>query len=362
MNLKNIQTEVDTSYLYGVLAEHEEDASVKEVFLEMSDIEKGHALAFLKAKNLSENQMPKPSFRARTLNRLGGILGYDFILGILMDTEKKLSRGITTARSRSGQSASISDTAHVAILKNILDKDKSSTASNLARFEKKHRSVGGNALRAAVLGGNDGLLSTFSLIMGVAGAMADQQTVVLTGVAGLLAGSLAMALGEWISVKSSQELYENQMDIEMEELLINPEGEQREIALIYQAKGIDKERAAQMAADIMKDRNQAHEFLVREELGINTEELKGSAWEAAFASFFMFAAGAIIPLIPFFFIGGTAGIIWSVALSVVGLFLIGGVITLFTGRNFVKSGRARFWSDLLLLQFLFELDGWLGLI
>jgi VIT1/CCC1 family predicted Fe2+/Mn2+ transporter len=118
--------------------------------------------------------------------------------------------------------------------------------------------------------------------MGVAGAAVDSQTVLLTGIAGLLAGSLSMALGEWISVKSSQELYENQMEIEMEELNENPEGEKREIILIYQAKGIPKEEATEMAEKIMKDKKQAHQFLVKEELGINAEELKGSAWEAIF--------------------------------------------------------------------------------
>lgn len=338
MKNASIQTEIDSSYLYKILADHEENPVVKEVFIEMSEIEYGHAASFAKSNNISESRLPKPSFRARTLNWLGGILGFDFVLGILMDTEKKLSRGITAARSKTGQTPSISDTSHIAILKNILDKNTANASSDFARFEKKHRSVGGNALRAAVLGGNDGLLSTFSLIMGVAGAMATQNTVVITGIAGLLAGSLAMALGEWISVKSSQELYENQMNIEMEELRINPEGEQREIALIYRTKGIDKDRAAEMASELIKDREKAHEFLVKEELGINSEELKGSAWEAAFASFFMFATGGILPLLPFFFVGGSSGIVLSVTLSMIGLFLIGGVITLFTGRNFVKSG------------------------
>ena len=109
--------------------------------------------------------------------------------------------------------------------------------------------------------------------------------MLLAGMAGLLAGALSMALGEWISVKSSQELYENQMQLEMDELEHNPEGEERELALIYMSKGIDTTKAKQMANEVMKDKNQAHEVLVREELGINSEELKGSAMEAALASF-----------------------------------------------------------------------------
>ena len=158
-----------------------------------------------------------------------------------------------------------------------------------AKFETKHRSVGGNAIRAAVLGGNDGLVSNFSLVMGIAGATAGGQGVLLAGIAGLLAGALSMALGEWISVRSSQELYENQMAIEMDELETNPEGELKELALIYMAKGIPEEQSHNMATEIMSDKSKAHEVLVKEELGINADELKGSAIEAALYSFFLFS-------------------------------------------------------------------------
>jgi VIT1/CCC1 family predicted Fe2+/Mn2+ transporter len=226
----------------------------------------------------------------------------------------------------------------VKILRNILDNDKKVSASQLSRFEKRHRSVGGNAIRAAVLGGNDGLVSNFSLVMGVAGASANQTGVMLAGSAGLLAGALSMALGEWISVKSSQELYENQMQLEMEELETNPEGERKELKLIYMAKGIPEDQAEKIVDDLLKDTKAAHEVLVKEELGINAEELKGSAMEAALSSFFLFGIGAIIPLIPFMFTSGMKAIILSTAFSAVGLFLIGAAITLFTGRNVWFSG------------------------
>ena len=147
-----------------------------------------------------------------------------------------------------------------------------------------------------------------------------------------------MALGEWISVKSSQELYENQMEIEMEELENNPEGERKELALIYMAKGIPKEQANAMATEIMQDKEHAHEVLVKEELGINAEELKGSAFEAASYSFIFFFCGAIIPVAPFLFTSGTQAILLSILASGIGLFLIGGAITLFTGRNVWYSG------------------------
>jgi len=338
IDLKSIQTEVDAAYLYGILAEHEEDPSVADVFRRMSEIERGHALAFLQKNKDSITALPPPSGRAKVLKTIGSIFGYDYILGVLLDTEKSISGSVLSFRRRNNQAGSLSDTAHVTILKNIIYHNSKMTVPNLARFEKRHRSVGGNALRAAVLGGNDGLVSNFSLIMGVAGATSGQTEVALAGLAGLLAGALSMAMGEWVSVKSSQELYENQMQLEMDELEANPEGEENELALIYQSKGIPENQARTMAADIISDKSKAHEILVREELGINPEELKGSAMEAAVASFLLFAIGAVIPLVPFFFAGGIKAVLISSAASALGLFLIGSAITLFTGKSVWYSG------------------------
>ncbi len=335
---KNIQTEIDASFLYQVLADNEPDANVASVFRQMSEIEHGHALAFMKKNNLDIAKMPPPSRRARVLKSIGKLMGYDYVLGVLLDTEKSISSAIQHAKQKGQATSSISDTAHVTILKNILNTSSKISGTNLARFEKRHRSVGGNALRAAVLGGNDGLVSNFSLVMGIAGATSGQSEVLLAGMAGLLAGALSMALGEWISVKSSQELHENQMQLEMEELEANPAGEAQELALIYQSKGIPVEQSRQMANDIISNKEQAHEVLVKEELGINAEDLKGSAMEAAITSFVLFAVGAIIPVLPFFFAGGMKAVLISTALSGIGLFLIGAAITLFTGKTVWYSG------------------------
>ena len=338
ITLKNIQTEVDTGFLYKILAENEKDPNVAKVFTEMSAIEYDHALAFLAKNNFDLSQLPLPSGRARVLKLIGKIFGYDYILGVLLDTEKSISSSIFHARKQTNTIPSISDTAHVTIVKNILNNHTEISGSNLARFEKRHRSVGGNALRAAVLGGNDGLVSNFSLVTGIAGATSGQSEVLLTGLAGLLAGALSMALGEWISVKSSQELYENQMQLEMEELETNPEGEEQELSLIYMTKGIPEAQARAMASEIMTNKDHAHEILIKEELGINPEDLKGSAMEAAITSFILFAIGAIIPVIPFFFLSGIAAVLFSALLSAVGLFLIGAAITLFTGKTIWYSG------------------------
>lgn len=336
---KNLQTEVDACFLYKKLAEAESDATVANVFRQMSAIERSHAEAFLKKLNPGSMPVfPQPSFRAKALNSIGKIFGYDYVLGVLMDTEKSISAAVINTKNNHQLPITGSETNHVKILRSLLENESRVTGTNVAKFESRHRSVGGNALRAAVLGGNDGLVSNFSLVMGIAGATEGGSGVLLAGVAGLLAGALSMALGEWISVKSSQELHENQMQLEMDELETNPEGEQKELALIYIAKGIPEEQANTMAAEIMQDKNQAHEILVKEELGINAEELKGSAMEAAVYSFILFAIGAVIPVIPFMFTSGLTAIVISVLSSAAGLFLIGSAITLFTGKSIWFSG------------------------
>lgn len=335
---KNLQTEIDASFLYQQLAEHESDQVIADVFRQMSEIERGHFEAFAKKENMIFTKMPPPSWRAKTLNTIGKIFGYDTVLGALMDTEKSISNAIIATKKKNQQVITGSETNHVKILQSLLENETKVTGAQLTRFEKRHRSVGGNAIRAAVLGGNDGLVSNFSLVMGVAGATEGQQGVLLAGLAGLLAGALSMALGEWISVKSSQELYENQMQLEMEELNTSPEAEEKEIALIYISKGIPEAQAYEMAKALMTDKSQAHSLLVKEELGINAEELKGSAVEAAVSSFVLFAIGAVIPVLPFMFTSGFQAIVISVAGSALGLFLIGAAITLFTGKNVWFSG------------------------
>lgn len=338
MTYKNIQTEIDAAYLYEKLAANEQDVNTARIFTQMSEIEKGHALAFLRKVNPGATELPPPSGRAKTLNLIGKLFGYDYVLGVLMDTEKVLSAAIIAGKKKNNMPVNGMETNHVTILRSLAEKDSKAAVTTMARFEKRHRSVGGNALRAAVLGGNDGLVSNFSLVMGVAGATAGGSGVLLAGLAGLLAGALSMALGEWISVKSSQELSENQMQLEMDELETNPEGEEQELALIYMAKGIPEQQAKDMAKGNMSDKAVAHGILIKEELGINPDDLKGSAMEAALYSFFLFAIGAIIPVAPFLFTTGTTAIYTSVALSAGGLFLIGAAITLFTGKSVWYSG------------------------
>ena len=201
-----------------------------------------------------------------------------------------------------------------------------------------HRGLsGGGNLRAAVFGVNDGLISNASLIMGVAGASADHAVIVLTGVAGLVAGAFSMAAGEYVSVRSQREMYEYQIGLERDELAEYPEEEAHELALIYEARGIARDEARRMAQIIITDPEQALATLAREELGLNPEDL-GSPWGAALFSFVSFATGSAIPLLPFLFGAGSASLPAAVALTAVALFAVGATLSLFTGRSALASG------------------------
>jgi VIT1/CCC1 family predicted Fe2+/Mn2+ transporter len=174
--------------------------------------------------------------------------------------------------------------------------------------------------------------------MGVSGAALSAHAILITGLAGLLAGACSMAMGEWLSVGTARESYQRQIDVEAEELQQAPEEEAEELALIYQAKGLAKAEAEALAQRLIGDKATALDTLAREELGIDPDELGGSPWTAAATSFFLFAIGAIFPVAPFFFVAGTAATAASLAASGAALFVIGAGTSLFTGRGVLVSG------------------------
>jgi VIT1/CCC1 family predicted Fe2+/Mn2+ transporter len=358
----SVQTEVDAAYLYERIAAAESDPGIANVFRELSKIEAGHAGGMLRglAQQGIQVTMPGPSWRAHVLDRIGKIFGYDYIIGVMMDTEKSIAQAVVQQKTNERIPVKGDEGNHVKILQSLLSSKHKVSGEELSRIEGRHKTVGGNALRAAVLGANDGLVSNLSLVMGVAGATSGETAILLAGSAGLLAGALSMSLGEWISVKSSQELYERQMALEMDEIVSNPEGELKELTLIYIAKGIPEAQAHDMAVEVMSDHERAHAVLVKEELGINPEELKSSAWEAAITSFVLFAIGAIIPLAPFFWSTGYTAIIWSAVASTLGLFVIGSAITLFTGKSIWFSGTRQVVFGLLAAAITFGIGRLIG--
>jgi VIT1/CCC1 family predicted Fe2+/Mn2+ transporter len=226
--------------------------------------------------------------------------------------------------------------SHNRIIQAVIGESGGLSGGALARLEGRHR-AGGNALRAAVLGANDGLVSNLSLVMGVAGAEVSARNILLTGIAGLVAGACSMAMGEWLSVTSSRELNQRQIDVESEELRSVPEEELEEMVLIYQAKGLSEAEARALAEKLMANKDTALDTLVREELGIDPEDLGGSPWTAAAASFGLFSLGAIFPVAPYFWLSGIAAVAASLALSGVALALIGAGTALFTGRGTLSS-------------------------
>jgi vacuolar iron transporter family protein len=209
--------------------------------------------------------------------------------------------------------------------------------TSLAQVGARHRNALGGGLRAAVFGVDDGLVSNVSLVLGVAGAGAASGYVLTAGVAGLLAGALSMAAGEYVSVRSQREMYEYQIALEREELAEYPEEEAEELALIYQARGVALEPAREVSRALLANPQAALDVLAREELGLNPDDL-GSPWQAASSSFIAFALGAAVPLIPF--LGGLTGAratAAAVAITLVALFGVGLGLSLFTGRDALRS-------------------------
>jgi len=337
---ENLKAERDAIALYERLAEAEPNPDLTAVYHKLADTERRHAAAWEAKLRAAGELAPAygPSWRTRVLGWLAQRLGPGFVLPTIVGLEQNASNDYRGQPEAEAQDMLVEERSHARIFGYLSRTTSGLEGSALARFEGRHRATGGNALRAGVLGANDGLVSVFSLVMGVAGAGVSSRLILLTGFAGLLAGALSMALGEWLSVQSSRELYEHQLDIERRELNELPEEEQAELALIYQAKGIAPEEAHALAERLLSDEATALDTLAREELGIDPQALGGSAWEAAITSFLLFAVGAIIPVLPYVFLTGTAGIITSAALSAVGLFTIGAAITLMTGRRPVVSG------------------------
>lgn len=203
--------------------------------------------------------------------------------------------------------------------------------------ERQHRALaGGNDLRAAVFGINDGLVSNLSLMFGMAGSGAGDQAVVLAGFAGLLAGSLSMASGEYVSVRAQRELHDNQIALERAELEAYPEAEAGELATIFEARGMSREEARRTADALIADPDRALATLAREELGLDPDSL-ASPWRAAIASFVSFCLGAALPLLPFLLASGDVALAGAVGLSSVSLVVVGAVVALFSGGAVLRS-------------------------
>lgn len=304
--------EKQSAWLYRALAEAERDSRIADLFRALADAAEDQARTWEKAAASAGQALPaefQPSGRARLVAQLARRLG-----------PRRVKPALAALKVR-GLSA------YTAALGGHL------LPTDLAQVGLSHRTVGGGNLRAAIFGVNDGLVSNASLILGVVGAQASTGTVLATGIAGLLAGALSMAAGEYVSVRSQRELFEYQIGLEADELKQYPEAEAEELALIYIARGMPADQARSFAHQLVQNPEQALDVLAREELGLNPDDLGSPVGAAAF-SFAAFTIGALVPLAPFF-VGSALpqAAWWGTGLAAAGLFGTGAAMSLFSGRN-----------------------------
>lgn len=323
------EDEIAGATLYRVLAETADERRAP-ILLALAEAEEKHAAHWaqmLTDGGIQHLEKPRLPFRVKALSFLARRFGADAVLPLVLRLEASDAERYDRVAEAPDSMAS-QERMHGRIVSAL----QGGTAGNrIARSEGRHRAGAGGALRAAVFGINDGLLSNLSLVMGVSGGTQNKHFVILAGVAGLVAGAFSMASGEWVSVRSQRELYEREIEVEREEIAAFPEEEAEELALIYRAKGLDQPEAEALASQIMKKPVSALDTMVREELGLDPGDL-ASPWVAAGSSFIAFAIGAVLPVIPFFFAAGGTAIAIAAAIAALSLFAVGGAISVFTGR------------------------------
>jgi len=302
----NWREEKRSAYLYAVMAENEKNILHQKLFSDLKTAAESQADVW--KKKIEDNGLQPPGIYAPDLRT------------------RLVARLIKWVGAEN--------------LHHILAAMKIRGMSVFTQYHAEHRHTGLNAasnLRAAVFGINDGLISNMSLILGIAGANANQHVIILAGVAGLLAGACSMGAGEYISVRSQREVFEYQIAIEKQELEEYPEEEMEELSLIYQARGVPREAADKLAQIMIDNPETGLNTLAREELGLNPEELV-SPIGAMLASFFSFAVGAFIPLLPFLLGSNLPSLYMSMGLTSAALFVIGATLSLFNNKNPILQG------------------------
>jgi VIT1/CCC1 family predicted Fe2+/Mn2+ transporter len=333
------QDEADAAFLYRILAKAEEDTAKSDVYRRLAEVEDRHLEIW--GKLLAEGGRPpkrfKPSGRARLFALLGKWFGPKLLLPMLLAEEGREVRGYLTMHRATPEGVAGRGEAL------LLARESAEHASTLGEIsgrgiEPWHRTESGGFLRNVVYGFNDGLTANFGLVAGMIGAsaVAAHQTIVLAGVAGLIADALSMGSSGYLAAKSEQEVYQNEISMERTEIELMPEVERDELALIYEAKGMHRDAAHALATEVMADPQRMLEEQVQEELKIgdaHTSPLR-EAWLTGLAT----AVGALIPVFPFFYLTGTAAMIASFAFAMASHFLVGAARSVFTGRSVFRSG------------------------
>ncbi|MDP3062602.1 MAG: VIT1/CCC1 transporter family protein [Chloroflexota bacterium] len=328
-----LKGELEAAAMYNSLAGATRDSERAEVFRELAATEMRHAGRWAEKLGIPiESLQPKTTLRTRFYSWLARRFGIKAVLPVVLRGEyEDMAKydndpeAVGLPEEERGHARALAGMAQPAAPASILER------------ESWHRTGASGTLRAAVLGVNDGLVSNFSLVMGVAGGTAaaggDPFYVLLAGLAGLFAGAFSMAAGEYVSMKAQRDMFEHQLSIEKTELLEHPEEERDELALIYRAKGLPRADAEKLASHILANPNVALDTLAREELGLDPSEL-GSPWGAALSSFVAFAAGAIVPIGPYLIVRtGVLPLALSAGLGALALMVVGGALSVLTGRS-----------------------------
>lgn len=341
--LRYLAAERDSARLYRSLAALA-GGQRRAALLELAAIEDRHAAHWMALLHAAGAEIPpdsgQPAAEADRILQRARQLGFEAVLADLEQAERD-GAGMYDAEPDALPGMSAEEREHAAVLAGLAEQQGPGTPAEvrgrLNRAEPWHRTDKSGTLRAAVFGVSDGLVSNTALVMGFAGSGVASGTVLFAGVAGLLAGAFSMAAGEYVSVASQADLFRRELALEEQELREKPEEEQRELELLYRAKGLDAEVARATAERIMSDPGTALDTLAREELGLDPDDL-GSPKRVAASSFAAFALGAAVPVLPYLFLSGSVALSLAVVLAVIALLVVGGTVGHLSGLGTTRAG------------------------
>lgn len=348
-SLENLKLERDAITLYDGLAGIEKDDRRAEAFRMIAGNERRHADVWagkLRALGAVVPETGGPRLRIRIILLIARVFGTHAVRDLVQALEGDEEEIYIAQASPEVDAIAADEREHAEIWKRLSGGTGATPSpghaahrpSDIAANERWHHAGRSGTLRAVIFGVSDGLVSNLALVMGIAGAsQGEGRFVLLAGVAGLLAGAFSMAAGEYISMQSQRELFERQIALEKAELEAMPEEEEAELASVYRSKGFTKEEAETIAKRMFANPQTALDTLVREELGLDPNEL-GSAWGAAFGSFIAFGVGALVPVVPYMIGTGSEAFLAAIGLSVAALFAVGAGVSLLTGRGMLFSG------------------------
>jgi VIT1/CCC1 family predicted Fe2+/Mn2+ transporter len=330
--------EMDAAWLYRALARVEANPQRRAIFDNLAKVEDEHVERWRALFHEHGGDVPphSPSFRSRMLAAVARLLGSGSVLPLIIAEESR-EVGSYLRLARGATDKATHDTA-VAIATESAEHAQHLSSSIGREGEPWHGQAAGGYLRSVVYGFNDGLTANFGLVAGVIGAQTaqTQHTVIVAGIAGLIADALSMGSSGYLAAKSEAEVYANEIAMERDEIALMPEVERDELAILYEAKGMTPESAHALATEVMANPAQMLEEQVKGELGISDPHMSPmrEAWITGSAT----AIGALIPVVPFLVWSGTTAIVASFAISMLSHWLVGAARSVFTGRSVFRSG------------------------